>query len=322
MANTTRTEIPAEVNNVYDRALLMRAVALFVHNKWAQVRDIQSNAGTDTIKFRRYTNLSAATTALTEGITPAGSSLAQTDIRATALYYGDFVTLTDKVQYETLDPILTETAELLGDQAGDTLDQLTRDVLSAGTSVVRVNARSLRTSVTSTDILDATTLRKTIRTLKNAKARPITKMIDPSTGYATSPVAPAYIGIVHPNVSFTLKKLSGFIPVENYANKSGVMEGEIGKFEEVRFVETTNAKVFTAGGSGSIDVYGTLILGSDAYGISRLAGKAMQNIVKPLGSAGTADPLNQRATSGWKATFIAKILNDDFMVRVESAIES
>ena len=319
---TSRTQIPAEVNNVYDRALLERAVALFVHMKWGQTKDVGSNAGTDTIKFRRYANLNPATTALTEGITPAGNQLSQSVLTAQVQYYGDYVVLTDKLQYETLDPVLTETAEILGDQAGDTLDQLTRDVLSAGTNVLRVNNRAGIANIVATDIIDAVSLRKAIRTLKNGKAKPISKMVDASTGFATSPIAPAYVAIVHPNTVFSLSKLPGFIPVENYANKSGLMEGEVGKFEQIRFVESTNAKVFAGQGSGGIDVYGTLILGANAYGLTRLSGKAMQNIVKPLGSGGSLDPLNQRATSGWKATFVAKILNDDYMVRVEHAVES
>lgn len=98
------------------------------------------------------------------------------------------------------------------------------------------------------------------------------------------------------------------------------MEGEIGSYGEVRFIESTNAKVFSGEGAAGIDVYATLIFGSDAYGISRISDEAMKNIVKPLGSAGTADPLDQRATSGWKATFVAKILNNDFLVRLETCV--
>lgn len=322
MGNITRTQIPAEVANVYDRNLLMRAVPLLVHTKWAQIRDIKVNEGTSTVKFRRYSNLVANTTPLSEGITPLGGSVTLTDITATPLYYGDYLLVTDVVQYESADPVLTEFSGLLGDQAGDTLDQLTRDVLNAGSNLLRVNSRLTRVALTSTDVIDALSLRKAIRTLKNGKAKPITKMVDASTGYATSPVAPAYIALVHTNVAYTLPKIAGFIPAENYANKSGLIEGEVGKFESIRFIETTNAKVFTGLGAGGIDVYGTVILGMDAYGISRISGKAMVNIVKPLGSAGSMDPLDQRATTGWKASFVAKILNDDFMVRLESSAEA
>lgn len=97
------------------------------------------------------------------------------------------------------------------------------------------------------------------------------------------------------------------------------MPGEIGKMREVRFIETTNAKIFANAGTGSINLYCTIILGANAYGITRISGEAVKNIIKPLGSAGTADPLNQRATSGWKATFVAKILNNAFMTRIVSA---
>jgi N4-gp56 family major capsid protein len=97
------------------------------------------------------------------------------------------------------------------------------------------------------------------------------------------------------------------------------MEGEIGSYDDIRFVETNNAKNKVGLGTGNIDVYCTLVFGANAYGITRVSGEALKNIVKPLGSAGSADPLDQRATSGWKATFVAKILNENFIQRIESA---
>lgn len=322
MANTTRALISRENTEFYDRTLLYRAVAYFAHTKFAQVRDIPRNAGTNTIKFRRYGNLTAATTALTEGITPAGSSLSVTDITAAVAQYGDYITITDVVDYESKDPVLVEAAEILGDQAGDTLDQLTRDVLAAGTVVQYGGNASARNNVDSTDLIDATEVKIAVRTLKNAKARKVTRMINATTGIATEPVNAAYIGIVHPNTTYDLKDETGWVPVEKYASTMQVMENEVGKLDEVRFIETTNAKVFTGAGAASIDVYATLILGMDAYGITRISGEALKNIIKPLGSAGSADPLDQRATSGWKATFVAKILNDAFMVRIEHAVSA
>jgi N4-gp56 family major capsid protein len=133
-------------------------------------------------------------------------------------------------------------------------------------------------------------------------------------------VAPAYIGIVSPEGWYDLQDETGWVPVEKYSSTMKLLEGEVGKLGDVRFIETTNAKVFTAGGASSIDVHTTLILGAEAYGITRISGESLKNIVKPLGSAGSADPLEQRGTTGWKATFVAKILNDAFMVRIEHAV--
>lgn len=320
MANTTRTQVSREVDAFYSRTLLMRAIPLFVHTKWGQVRDIPRNAGTNTVRFRRYGNLSAATTALSEGVTPAGSQLSQTVITAVVQQYGDYVTVTDVLDYESPDPELMIAAEVLGDQAGDTLDQLTRDVITAGTNVQYATATE-RSSIASGDKITLLEVKKAIRTLKNNNTRKITTMINPTTGYDTTPVNSCFIGIVSPDTTYDLDALDGWTPVEKYSSQMGVMEGEVGKLKEVRFVETTNAKVFAgAGAGGAVDVHATMIFGRDFYGVTRISGEAMKNIVKPLGSAGTADPLDQRATSGWKATFVAKILNDDFGVRIEHAV--
>lgn len=322
MGASTRTEIPVEVNNFYSRQLLDRSVPLFLHTMFGQVRDIPQNSGTDTIKFRKYGSLTAATTALTEGVTPVGSQLSTTDITATVVQYGDFVTITDKVLYETYDPILTETAEVLGEQFGNTIDQVCRDVLVAGSTVQYASSATTRGTVTSVMKLTRDEVREAVRTLKNNEAKPMTTRIDPSTGYNTAPLNRAYVSIIHPDTTHDLEDETGWIPVEKYPNKNDVMNGEVGSIANVRFVETTNAKIFSGEGASSIDVYATLILGQMAYGVTRISGKAVENIVKPLGSAGAADPLNQRTTSGWKATFVAKILQQTWMLRIEHAVSA
>ena len=319
MADTTLTEVTAAVNNFYDRTMLKAARPLLLHLKWGQVRDLPAK-NTLVIKFRRYTLLSAATTPLSEGTTPSGSQLSVTDVTATVAQYGDFVTLTDLLMLTTLDPLLTETADVLGQQAGNSLDQLCRDVIIAGTTVQYASTSTSRVTVTSSMKLNRDEVRQAVRTLQSNDAKKVTRMVNPSTGFNTSPINAAFIGIVTENTLYDLKDENGWVPVEEYASQKDVMEGEVGKLDDVRFVMTTNSKIFAAGGAGSIDVHGTLILGQDYYGISRISGAAMQNIISPLGSAGTADPLKQRSTSGWKATFVAKVLNENFAVRIEHAV--
>jgi N4-gp56 family major capsid protein len=323
----TRTDIPAEVSAFYDKSLLLRAVALFVHTRWAQVKDLPKQAGTKTIKFRRYGNLVAAKTPLMEGITPVGSNLSVTDITADVEQYGDYITVSDVLTYESEDAVLLDAAEVQGDQAGDTLDQLCRDIMAAGTGVIYSGTGNTQTSeVAAGDVITLANLDSASLNLKLNKARPITRQINASTGYNTTPIPACFIGIVHPVITAKIAALgasAGWTPVEKYSAQQNVMEGEVGSYSangtKIRFVETVNAKIKEDAGTGSIDVYCTLIFGQEAYGISRVSGLALQNIVKPLGSAGTADPLNQRATSGWKATFVAKILNEDFIQRIESA---
>ena len=315
---TISTIVPA-IASYYSGVIREKALPLLAHDKFGQIKDIPSNSS-NVVKFRKYSALAAATTPLSEGNTPVGSSLSYTDITATVNQYGDYVTLSDFVLLTDIDQLLVETAVLLGEQAGLTLDTIIRDVLNAGTSVLRVNARSTRGAVISTDYIDTGTLDKAIRYLHNQNAPKITSMVSSDPGYETRPVDACYVGIVHPSVAYTLTGLTGFVPVEKYASKADLMDGEIGYYKEIRFIQTTNAKVFTGEGNGSIDVYSTLILGKNAYGSTSISGAALENIVKPIGSAGSADPLNQRGTSGWKASKAGIILQQLWMVRVESAI--
>ena len=321
MANTTTNEVSAAVNNFYSRTMLKAARPLLVHLRWAQVKDLPTNNSV-TIKFRRYSLLSANTTALTEGVTPSGTALTVTDVSGSVAQYGDYITLTDWLQLTTLDPILTETADLLGQQGGNSHDQICRDVIVAGSTIQYASTATARTEVSASMKLTRLEVREAVRTLQGNDAMKVTRMVNPSTGFNTSPINAAFVGIISENTLFDLKNEAGWTPVEEYASQNGVMEGEVGKMDDVRFVMTTNAKIFSAGGAGSVDVHGTLILAKDYYGISRISGAAMKNIVKPLGSAGTADPLDQRSTSGWKATFLAKRLNENFCVRVEHAVSS
>lgn len=315
---TTKTQI-SNINSFYSRDLLIRVQPLLIHNKFGMVKDIPKN-NSDVIKFRRYANLAAATTPLVEGVTPNGSQLSKTDISATLNWYGDFITLTDKLTMETEDPIRMETNEILADQAGDTLDQLTRDIINAGTSVIYSGSGNTQTSeVAAGDVITSTNVDVAEETLKANKARFMTSYVDPSTGISTVPLPPCFIGICHVYTTKTIRAFTGFVKVELYAGPGARMEGEIGKYGNTRFIETVNAKVFTGAGTSSIDVYSTLIIAKYAYGTSRMAGAAMQNIVKPLGSGGSSDPLDQRETSGWKASHTAVILNDAFMVRIEHA---
>ena len=53
-------------------------------------------------------------------------------------------------------------------------------------------------------------------------------------------------------------------------------------------------------------------------GVTSINGGGIETIVKQLGSGGSSDPLNQRATAGWKLNKTACILTDEYMIRIES----
>lgn len=320
MASTTSTQIPAGVSAFYDRNLLENATPALVHDKYGQTRSIPKNNSKST-KFRRYNALAVATTPLTEGVTPASTQLAVTDVTATLVQYGAFATLTDIVSLVTEDSVIKEATDVLGQQAGETLDVIYRDILNAGTSVIYAGATVTSTIDTRAEVASAPSvadLNMVIKTLKGQNAKKFTNMIQGSAKVNTYPIRPAYMAIAHTDKVAEYENLTGWKSVEEYASQGEVDMNEAGAFKNLRFMETTNAKVFTGEGAGSVDVYSTLVFGKDAYGIVGLRGnRNIETVVKPLGSG--EDPLNQRATVGWKALATAKILNDAFMVRLESA---
>ena len=121
-----------------------------------------------------------------------------------------------------------------------------------------------------------------------------------------------YVAIIHPYVAYDLMRDPEWIDAHKYTNPSNLYEGEIGEIAGVRFVQTTEAKVYDGG------VFATLFLGDGAYGVTEIAGGGLETIVKQKGSAGTADPLDQRSSVGWKAIKTAEILIPNYLVRVES----
>lgn len=322
--NTLGT-IPPAIQAYYDRNLLDRAVPADIHGRFGQVRPIKMRSGNQ-IKFRRFESLAPATTPLTEGATPGGNSLTVTDLTATLAQYGDFVTISDMVDLTNQDPVLTEAGTVLGEQGGTTIDQVRRDVLVAGTNVIYTNGTT-RAGLNTT--ISTIALRTAIRALDRQNAKFCREMITATTGYGTSPIRAAYIGLVHGDTLAELEQLTGFTPIDKYSAAMKAEEDEVGAYRNIRFFKSTNCKVWAnaglaVGADGMIstggannDVYATLIIAANAYGVVPLAGQAMQNIIKPMGSAGTADPLNQRATSAWKAITTTKILNDAWMLRIE-----
>ena len=293
---TTATgTLSPEMKVFYSDYLIDNAVPKLVHDQFGQKHPIPKNGG-KTIEFRKYSPLPKLLTPLTEGVTPDGQSLTVTTIEATVAQYGGYVTLSDMLLMTAIDNNMVQATKLLGNQAGATLDTITREVLNGGTNVVYAGGVSSREALGAENKLTVDDIKKAVRALKNQNAEKI---------------GDSFVAIIHPDVTYDLTNDPTWQAVKDYDPKDWY-EGEIGKIAGVRFVETTEAKIFAGG------VYSTLILGENAYGVTEIEGGGLQHIVKQLGSAGTSDALDQRATVGWKATKVAERLVEQFMVRIES----
>ncbi len=406
-SNTQKTTTNAEGNDLtpnmktfYSRQLIKDAKANLVHDQFADKRPIPKNGG-KTVEFRKYDPFSKALTQLSEGETPEGHKLNVQTVTATVGQYGDYVEISDMLQLSAVDNTLIEATELLANQAGITLDTITRDVITAGTNKVFapiVDASGNETPITSrASVTTGSTLRP--KDIRYAAAR--LKRVN------AKPIGSSYVGIVHPDVECDLTGNADWIDVHKYADPKKIYAGEIGTLAGVRFVRSSEAKIiapgdmlgikgfnrttlksavsnsadiypsepFTAEQASSVNsaitggasyklyvdgvlrtvssvtggaagtckitlseavtadagdpvcgtgagatgaaVYCTMIVGKNAYGVTEVEGGGLEHIIKQLGSAGSADPLNQRATTGWKATKTAERLTEAYMVRIE-----
>jgi len=325
MANTEYGDISPRTAAFAAKEMLKRGIPYLVLEKFGQARPL-ANKSSKVQKFRRYSSLALATTALTEGVTPTAKQLAAVDVTATLQQYGDLVTISDVIIDTHEDPVLREAAEVLGEQAAQTIETIRFNVLKAGTNVQYANGAA-RNAVNTEMTL--ATQRKATRTLKRQNGRAITSVVKSTPSYGTEAVAPSYVGLIHPDMDATIRGFAGFVPVEKYGTMTP-FEGEIGKVEDVRYVcSTIFASFANAGGTKgamisaagtSADVYPTLIVARDAYGIVPLKGGASLSpaVVNPKPS--DSDPLAQRGHVSWKSMQTAVILNDAFMVRIESAV--
>lgn len=294
-------DLSPEMKVYYDKELIRLAGPELVHDQFAQQKNIPKNGG-KTIEFRKYDSFPKALTPLTEGVTPDGRKMNVTTITATVQQYGDYVTISDILDLTAIDNNLLEAQELLADQAGRTLDTVTREVMVGGTNVLYVDGKLSRATLTAENKLKVKDIKNAVRILKNANAKKING---------------AYWAIIHPDAEYDITNDPEWISASQYAGSTQIFEGEIGKIHGVRFIETTEAKVFEQAGATKETVYATMMLAKNFYGTTKVEGGGLQFIVKQMGSAGTGDPLNQRATAGWKAIKTAVRLVEQYGLRIE-----
>lgn len=324
MATTTYGDIGPRTAAYAAKELLKRGLPYLVIEKFGQAKALPAN-NSKTIKFRRYNALPNTPATITEGVTPAASSLTQTDITVTLSQYGDRITVTDVIEDTHEDPVLQEATEILGEQAAQMIEKVRFGTLKAGTNVMYANGTA-RNQVNT--VLTLQTLRRAVRTLKRQNARQITSVVRSTPAFNTDAIAAAFIALVHPDCAQDIRSLASFTPAERYGSVTP-WDNELGKCEEVRFVESTIFEPFQdAGGAKGTtlsttgvnsDVYPILLVGKDAYGIVALKGAYAITPMVVNAKPSDSDPMAQRSHVSWKSMQGAVILNDAWMLRIEVA---
>ena len=299
----------------YDGLLIDEAGAELVHAQFAQKRPIPKGRG-KTVEFRKFEDLSddVDERILTEGQTPEGQALNVKTLESTVKQYGGFVPLTDMLQFTSIDPVIVEATKKCGRQAGVVADKVIRNKINAGiTNVIfapKISSAGAETAVTTRSGLDAT-------------ARLTLDLVEQAAAGLRANNAPTfggdYVAIIHPYAAYDLRRCDDWVDAHKYGKPEELFNGEIGNIAGVRFVATSNAKIWKDDTCPTdMVVFSTLFIGEGAYGDTEIEGGGLETFIKQLGSAGSADPLNQRSTVGWKMTKAAEVLIAKYIYRVES----
>ena len=383
MNTQTTGALSAEMKTYYGMELLENAKPQLVHNQFAATKGLPVGGG-KTVEWRKFGAFDKALTPLTEGVTPDGSGISVSYITKDLAQYGDYTTVSDMLDLTAIDDVVLEITDRHGSNMGLTLDTVTRNEIQQGNQVIY--APQKKADGTSAEVLSRYALDGTCKMTSELVAKAATQLKKMNAPTFDG----KYVCIIHPSVAFDLRQDEAWIAAHQYAAATELFSGEIGELHGVRFVETTEAKIYRGedlaadsrtlkvngnvmastdvtfnggtvaadalagryvliggqrvkvksntaaklvleqavtatdkaviypgeGGKDGCAVYGCLFLGKGAYGVVDLS-EGTEVIVKPRGSSGTADPLDQRSSVGWKGVHAAAILYDEYMVRVE-----
>lgn len=295
-------------HTVYNRNLLKTFEPVLAHLQYGDEHPFPKNHG-NKMSFRKMIPLEADTTKLTEGEPGDPQLIAEVEVTSEMGQYGRYIYTTDFLDMTHFDLNIDRKVTLLGNQGRLSMDAVVRDELATCTNVIYAGGKASRSTLATTDVVTSRDIRKAVRTLKNSLAMPF------DDGY--------YVALVNPNVTFDLQDDEDWKKVSQNQDKLNIYSGEVAKLFGCRFIETTQAKVFEGAGANGADVASIIILGRYAYGYSSLTGANPRVIVKPHGSAGTGDPLDQLASVGWKMDgFAVKLLQPEYAVRIECGMSA
>ena len=306
--------------------LLKTADTKLVLDKFAMSEPLPANRG-DTVKWRRIRPFPVNTTQLTEGVTPAATSIEFDSVTANVYQYGARYAYSD-VAADLLDlGFLNPTIEEAAKQAALTKELLLWNTLKSGGTEFYTNG-SANSDVNTP--LDADVIRAVVQHLDRNNATKIAKMIKAGPNFSTEPIRPGYIAVGHCDLQRDLEEMDGYVPVENYASYQPVSEFEVGSAYGVRFILTPHLSADAGVGSATtngmrytgsnVDVYTLVIFGADSYGSVALKG---MNSVQVKGRKPEmltpGDALGQRGEIAWKFYHANTILNDNWIANIRTA---
>lgn len=303
---TSQPSMSPTMKTFYNTTLLENAREEDLYSQFGEKVKIKGNS----VEWRKFNTFAKALTPLTEGVIPDGKTFGMTKIVTDVNQYGDYVTVSDRLELESVDNVILGATEEMGATCGATFGTLTRNALLTGTNVMYCHkttdggntegaAVTSRSDIDKTCILTPREVSRAYTILKKNKAPKI-------NGY--------YVAVIHPSVMDDLRNTKAWEDYHKHTDTTPIFKGEIGELHGVKFIDGTEAKVYK--NVGSTATYATLFFGKKAFGVVEPEGEGTEMIIKDKSQAG--GPLEQFSTIGYKFCHGAKILYEERVLRVES----
>jgi len=317
MAVVTTATLSAPVQKTLAARMLSISTPDLIHNIAVMKEKLPMHGGTELI-FRRYDKLDPALVPLAvDGTTPPSSSLTAVDILAKPSFYGSWMAINERVVLQAQDKPLNQATHILGEQLRETEDALTRDMMAGTAAFVNCVGGVNGDSPTELTVSDANNV---VRTLMGANAKKLLSNIGGEAKFGTAPIKNSYLALAHTDLSGDLLDTAGFKHSSTYPDQSNIAEAEWSQLSSLRFFLSSVGSFVEASSNLGNRVYNVFCLGRESVGIVDQDSFQAQLIYTDPSIAG--GPLWQNGTLAWKTSFVAKILNDSWLIRMRCTLRS
>lgn len=313
MVDTLQGSLSIEAKQFYERDMLYVAKQAQVFYDLGKKSKLPKNSGTQ-VSWRRLNAFNLATSPITEAATPTADSITMNEVTANASQYGNYIVYSDQANDLAIDKIASETNTRMGQNAGESIDAIIRNVIQAGTNVLYATGSS-RSAVGIGNPLTLNLIRRGKAQLGGLNAKPYMGGMEQDSKIGNG----TWVQVIHPTQEYDLFNDPEIKNAFQYGgNNDSQWTGKLGTIYGVEIWKSTLCPIFVGQGSGGANVYGNIMFGAEAFGVVDVAGRGKYELIeKPIGSAGTSDPLNQRGSIGWRTYQCPVVLNNNFMLRIE-----
>ena len=281
---TGTSDISNLVKAAYDQYVRMALRSIPVMRSLADVKPVQQAMPGSSVVFSIYSDLSAATSTLTETLDVSSIALGNpSQVTVTLNEYGSAVTTTKKLNLTSFNDVDAALADIIAYNAADSIDSVVATVLTGGSNVIYGGNATTTNTIDAADTISVADIRNAVTELRTNKALPR--------------LGELYAAYLHPRQAADLRAESGtggFQDIVKYTENVSktIIPGSVGVIEGAFVVETPRVPFAANTNSPAVNVYKAVVAGREA--LAEAMGQDINTVIGP-----EIDALRRFRTIGW-----------------------